>query len=59
MACFEIGTLWFCMKIWFLGTLWRDITWTTDLRFVPNLFRNEIGSGMSMPFKERVKNDLK
>ena len=59
MVCFENGILWFCMKIWFLGILWRNITWTTDLRFVPNLFRNEIGSGMSMPFEERVKNDLK
>ena len=47
------------MKIWFLGTLWRDITWTTDLCFVPNLFVNEIGFGMSVPFEERVKNDLK
>ena len=59
VACFENGTLWFWMKTWFLGILWRDITWTTDLWFVPNLFRNEIGFGMSMPFKERVKNDLK
>ena len=56
---FENGTLCFLWKIWFLGILWWDITWTTDLCFVPNLFRNEIGSGMSMPFEERVKNDLK
>ena len=49
----------FVWKTWFLGIFWQDITWTTNLCFVPNLFRNEIGSGMSMPFEERVKNDLK
>ena len=59
MTCFENGTLWFCMETWFWGILWRDITCTTDLCFLPNLFRNEIGSGMSMPFEGRVKNDLK
>ena len=57
---FANGTLWFLWKTWFFwGILWQDITWTTNLYCVPNLFRNEIGSGMSMPFEERVKNDLK